>query len=146
MCRQSLIKQYCHKSITLSQIPSVQYSCCVSVFLTISSSLILHQRIAGDESIGFNNSVFLSERASADRNFSMGYYMKVMMISMVTMTTMTMMIMKSASRLLNTICMKVVMNDITLMIKYCSDELLFMIMIMIIIMIIFRRIGVSLQM
>jgi len=34
------------------------------------------QRIAGDESIGFNNSVFLSERASADRNFSMGYFMK----------------------------------------------------------------------
>ena len=36
-----------------------------------------YQRIAGDESIGFNNSVFLSERASADRNFSMGYFMKV---------------------------------------------------------------------
>jgi len=34
------------------------------------------QRIAGDESIGFNNSVFLSERDSADRNFSMGYFMK----------------------------------------------------------------------
>ena len=39
-----------------------------------------HQRIAGDESIGFNNSVFLSERASADRNFSMGYFMKVVMM------------------------------------------------------------------
>jgi len=34
------------------------------------------QRIAGNEVIGFNNSVFLSERASADRNFSMGYFMK----------------------------------------------------------------------
>ena len=39
-----------------------------------------HQRIAGDESIGFKNSVFLPERASADRNFSMGYFMKVVMM------------------------------------------------------------------
>jgi len=34
------------------------------------------QRIAGNETIGFNNAVFLSERATADRNFSMGYFMK----------------------------------------------------------------------
>ena len=33
-------------------------------------------RIGGYEFLGFNNSVFLSERATADRNFSMGYYMK----------------------------------------------------------------------
>ena len=30
----------------------------------------------GYEFLGFNNSVFLSERSTADRNFSMGYYMK----------------------------------------------------------------------
>ena len=32
--------------------------------------------MAGHEHIGFNNSVFLSERQTADRNFSMAYYMK----------------------------------------------------------------------
>ena len=35
------------------------------------------QKLAGNEFIGFNNAVFLSERATADRNFAMGYYMKV---------------------------------------------------------------------
>jgi len=34
------------------------------------------QKLAGNEFIGFNNAVFLSERATADRNFAMGYYMK----------------------------------------------------------------------
>lgn len=34
------------------------------------------QKLAGNESIGFNNAVFLSERETADRNFAMGYYMK----------------------------------------------------------------------
>ena len=33
-------------------------------------------RIAGYEFLGFNNSVFLSERETADRNFAMGYFMK----------------------------------------------------------------------
>ena len=33
-------------------------------------------KLGGYEFLGFNNSVFLSERASADRNFSMGYFMK----------------------------------------------------------------------
>lgn len=33
-------------------------------------------KIGGYEFLGFNNSVFLSERSTADRNFSMGYYMK----------------------------------------------------------------------
>ena len=31
----------------------------------------------GDEHIGFNNSVFLSERDTADRNFALAYFMKV---------------------------------------------------------------------
>ena len=35
------------------------------------------QKLAGNEFIGFNNAVFLSERETADRNFAMGYYMKV---------------------------------------------------------------------
>ncbi|CAG0882908.1 unnamed protein product [Cyprideis torosa] len=34
------------------------------------------RRLAGDEYIGFNNSVFLSERDAADRNFALGYFMK----------------------------------------------------------------------
>ena len=34
------------------------------------------QKIAGNEYMGFNNSVFMSERESADRNFSMAYFMK----------------------------------------------------------------------
>ena len=31
--------------------------------------------MAGGEYLGFNNSVFLSERDSADRNFSLAYFM-----------------------------------------------------------------------
>ena len=31
---------------------------------------------AGGEEIGFNNSVFLSERDTADRNFALAYFMK----------------------------------------------------------------------
>jgi len=34
------------------------------------------QKLAGEEFIGFNNAVFLSERETADRNFAMGYFMK----------------------------------------------------------------------
>jgi len=34
------------------------------------------RRLAGSQNIGFNNSVFLSERATADRNFAMAYYMR----------------------------------------------------------------------
>jgi len=34
------------------------------------------KKIAGDEYVGFNNSVFLSERETADRNFAMAYYMR----------------------------------------------------------------------
>ena len=34
------------------------------------------QRLAGNEPIGFNNSVFLSERDTADRNFAMAYLMR----------------------------------------------------------------------
>ena len=33
--------------------------------------------LPGDEHIGFNNSVFLSERDTADRNFALAYFMKV---------------------------------------------------------------------
>ena len=32
--------------------------------------------MAGGEYIGFNNAVFQSERATADRNFALGYYMR----------------------------------------------------------------------
>ena len=31
------------------------------------------QKLAGNEFIGFNNAVFLSERETADRNFAMWY-------------------------------------------------------------------------
>ncbi|PAV88116.1 hypothetical protein WR25_17730 [Diploscapter pachys] len=34
------------------------------------------KKIAGGEYIGFNNATFLSERATADRNFALAYYMK----------------------------------------------------------------------
>ena len=34
------------------------------------------KKIAGDEHVGFNNAVFLSERETADRNYSMAYYLK----------------------------------------------------------------------
>jgi len=39
---------------------------------------ILHymKKIAGDGYMGFNNAVFLSERETADRNYSMAYYLK----------------------------------------------------------------------
>ena len=33
-------------------------------------------KMAGSECIGFNNSVFLSERDTADRNFALAYFMK----------------------------------------------------------------------
>jgi len=33
-------------------------------------------RMAGGADIGFNNSVFLSERDTADRNFALAYFMK----------------------------------------------------------------------
>ena len=34
------------------------------------------KRIAGREGVYFNNAVFLSERETADRNYSMAYFMK----------------------------------------------------------------------
>ena len=34
------------------------------------------KKMAGGEYIGFNNSVFLSERDSADRNFALAYFLK----------------------------------------------------------------------
>ncbi|XP_060565790.1 glutaminase kidney isoform, mitochondrial-like [Ruditapes philippinarum] len=34
------------------------------------------RRLAGQEHVSFNNSVYLSERATADRNFALGYYMR----------------------------------------------------------------------
>ncbi|XP_037078889.1 glutaminase liver isoform, mitochondrial-like isoform X2 [Pollicipes pollicipes] len=33
-------------------------------------------RLAGDEYVGFNNAVFLSEREAADRNYALGFYMR----------------------------------------------------------------------
>ncbi|CAD6195319.1 unnamed protein product [Caenorhabditis auriculariae] len=35
-----------------------------------------YRKIAGNEYIGFDNATFLSERASADRNYALAYYMK----------------------------------------------------------------------
>ncbi len=34
------------------------------------------ERLAGHQDMGFNNSIFLSERDTADRNFAMAYFMK----------------------------------------------------------------------
>ncbi|XP_021929474.1 glutaminase kidney isoform, mitochondrial isoform X3 [Zootermopsis nevadensis] len=34
------------------------------------------KRLAGGEQLGFNNSVFLSERESADRNYALGFFMR----------------------------------------------------------------------
>lgn len=34
------------------------------------------QKMAGGETFGFNNSVFLSEREAADRNYALGFYMR----------------------------------------------------------------------
>ncbi|CAL1681849.1 unnamed protein product [Lasius platythorax] len=34
------------------------------------------KRLAGEESLGFNNAVFLSEREAADRNYALGFYMR----------------------------------------------------------------------
>lgn len=33
-------------------------------------------RLAGNEVVGFNNAVFLSEREAADRNYALGFYMR----------------------------------------------------------------------
>lgn len=33
-------------------------------------------KMAGGENFGFNNSVFLSEREAADRNYALGFYMR----------------------------------------------------------------------
>ncbi len=37
---------------------------------------LFKQTIAGDRPVGFNNTVFLSERSTSHRNFAMAYYMK----------------------------------------------------------------------
>ncbi|KAE9420780.1 hypothetical protein Angca_003960, partial [Angiostrongylus cantonensis] len=37
-----------------------------------------YRKIAGGEYIGFNNATFLSERATADRNYALSYFMKEM--------------------------------------------------------------------
>lgn len=34
------------------------------------------QRLGGNEDLGFNNAVFLSERECADRNYALGFYMR----------------------------------------------------------------------
>jgi glutaminase len=39
-------------------------------------NVIILQRLAGGEHLGFNNSVFLSERESADRNYALGFFMR----------------------------------------------------------------------
>jgi glutaminase len=34
------------------------------------------EKMAGGEKFGFNNSIFLSEREAADRNYALGFYMR----------------------------------------------------------------------
>lgn len=34
------------------------------------------RRLAGHEHVGFHNPTFLSERATADRNYALGWFMK----------------------------------------------------------------------
>lgn len=34
------------------------------------------KRMSGGENVGFNNTIFLSEKENADHNFSLGYYMR----------------------------------------------------------------------
>lgn len=34
------------------------------------------KKLAGGENLGFNNSIFLSEREAADRNYALGFYMR----------------------------------------------------------------------
>lgn len=34
------------------------------------------QKLSGGENFGFNNSIFLSEREAADRNYALGFYMR----------------------------------------------------------------------
>jgi len=36
----------------------------------------MYKRLAGDEYLGFNNSVYLSEKSCADRNFALAYFMR----------------------------------------------------------------------
>ena len=38
--------------------------------------LYCYQRLAGGENVSFSNGTFLSERENADRNYSLGYYMR----------------------------------------------------------------------
>ncbi|KAL3313217.1 hypothetical protein Ciccas_008182 [Cichlidogyrus casuarinus] len=48
-------------------------SCMPERFMYINKEL---SRMAGGVNLGFNNPVYLSERSSADRNFSLAYYMR----------------------------------------------------------------------
>ena len=52
-----------------SSLNSAMLSCSTEVTLIVSV-------ISGDGYMGFNNAVFLSERETADRNYSMAYYLK----------------------------------------------------------------------
>lgn len=38
--------------------------------------ILVFQRLAGGEDLGFNNAIFLSEREAADRNYALGFYMR----------------------------------------------------------------------
>ncbi len=51
---------------------------CLLVYLRMYIIIyeVITQRIAGNQDMGFDNSIFLSERDSADRNFAMAYFMK----------------------------------------------------------------------
>ncbi len=51
--------------------------CCLFICIPVYTRCVYHlQRMAGGEYLGFNNSIFLSERDSADRNSALGYFMR----------------------------------------------------------------------
>jgi glutaminase len=48
----------------------------IVIWINSLNKYIILQRLAGGEHLGFNNSVFLSERESADRNYALGFFMR----------------------------------------------------------------------
>ena len=46
------------------------------MFIVIQVMNYFNKMSGGENNIGFNNSVFLSERDTADRNFALAYFMK----------------------------------------------------------------------
>ena len=52
------------------------YILCFMVYGPYKQVNLFQQRMAGGEFLSFNNSIFLSERETADRNYALAYYMK----------------------------------------------------------------------